>query len=429
MPALNLLHLVSEQTMQNLLPLLALKPAVVIQVRSKADRFHQAAERLKQAVRSMRKQPAYHDLKPEFFEVVVDEESPSVDRTRRKVGESLSLWPGAVVNLTGGTKLMSIGAYLAAEYQREPILYCDTERQQFVSLNQRCPLPPLPSVAEVAASLTVEAVMAAHGVTPGNLQHEAPSTEWLQFAQTTARLRSQSGASQEISHYVQAVRKQFHNEKGRFLHGGALKAALDAPLPGSALESVNAFLEAAVQAGVLRRAAGQHRLAPEPRAEMRMEDMQSSARRNFKLLEGTWFELTVFERLKDSSRFSDLRWQVQAADRSEDVGEIDLVGIDRRALAPTFVSCKVSSAHVKPLEHILSLRQQANARGGTFSRALLCLGTVLGEPQRVEFERFSGLANVTTLFSLSELDAWLAASPAPRRPRTFPRLRESPESA
>jgi hypothetical protein len=160
-----------------------------------------------------------------------------------------------------------------------------------------------------------------------------------------------------------------------------------------------------------------------------MEDMQSSARRNFKLLEGTWFELTVFERLKDSSRFSDLRWQVQAADRSEDVGEIDLVGIDRRALAPTFVSCKVSSAHVKPLEHILSLRQQANARGGTFSRALLCLGTVLGEPQRVEFERFSGLANVTTLFSLSELDAWLAASPAPRRPRTFPRLRGSPESA
>jgi len=88
---MTLLHLVSEQTMQNLLPLLALKPKTVVQVRSRDDRFHQAAENLKRAVVSLQKTPFYRDLAPEFFEVVIDEASPSTDRTRRKVGESLSL--------------------------------------------------------------------------------------------------------------------------------------------------------------------------------------------------------------------------------------------------------------------------------------------------------------------------------------------------
>ena len=36
--------------MQNLLPLLALRPRTVVQVRSREDRFHQAAENLKCAV-------------------------------------------------------------------------------------------------------------------------------------------------------------------------------------------------------------------------------------------------------------------------------------------------------------------------------------------------------------------------------------------
>ncbi len=88
--------------MQNLLPLLALKPRTVVQVRSRDDRFHQAAENLKSALSIIGRTPNYCDLSPEFFEVVIDEASPDLDRTRKKVGEALSLWPGAVVNLTGG---------------------------------------------------------------------------------------------------------------------------------------------------------------------------------------------------------------------------------------------------------------------------------------------------------------------------------------
>src|SRR5206468_1063131 len=119
------------QTMQNLLPLLALRPGTVVQVRSRDERFAQAAENLKKAVAAISKTPPFRELAPEFFDVVIDENSPSADRARSKVGEALSRWPGAVVNLTGGTKLMSIGAYLAADYQCEPILYCDTKERRF----------------------------------------------------------------------------------------------------------------------------------------------------------------------------------------------------------------------------------------------------------------------------------------------------------
>ena len=60
----NLLQLVSEQTMQNLLPLLALKPKTVIQVRSADERFKRAAENFKVAVASLRKTEAYPDWSP-----------------------------------------------------------------------------------------------------------------------------------------------------------------------------------------------------------------------------------------------------------------------------------------------------------------------------------------------------------------------------
>ncbi len=40
----------------------------------------------------MRKQKTFSELDPEFFEIVIDEDSPTVEATRRRVGETLALW-------------------------------------------------------------------------------------------------------------------------------------------------------------------------------------------------------------------------------------------------------------------------------------------------------------------------------------------------
>lgn len=87
---MNLVHLVSEQTLQNLIPLLALRPSTVIQIRSSDVRFGSAAENLKRAVASLAETQTYAGYSPEFIEQIIDEPMPSIDATRRKVAEALS---------------------------------------------------------------------------------------------------------------------------------------------------------------------------------------------------------------------------------------------------------------------------------------------------------------------------------------------------
>lgn len=58
---LALIQLISEETMHNLFPLLALRPKTVVQVRSRDDRFHQAAENLILAVGTARSRSKHLD--------------------------------------------------------------------------------------------------------------------------------------------------------------------------------------------------------------------------------------------------------------------------------------------------------------------------------------------------------------------------------
>jgi hypothetical protein len=366
-----LLHLVSEQTMQNLLPLLALKPKAVIQVRSSENRFHQAAENLKRSVASLRMTPAYRDLDPEFFEVVIEEASPSADRARRKVGESLSLWPSAIVNLTGGTKPMAIGAYLAADYQREPVLYCDTQGRQFLSLNERCPLPRLPAFDEIAATLTVESVLAAHGISPDMLRSVKPTEQQLAFARGMRALSQLDPAA--VGRFAHRVREQLHPGGGQ-VPKSAINRVLSAGLPGPDNDTEHAYLKRATEAGLLLEREGRwfyclagNTLRPEARVR--------AALAANKALLGGWFELYVYDIMQSSGRFGDLRTEVQSRDRSQQaIGETDIMGIDRHQLGLVFVSCKLSDEFLgKPLEHVFATRHRALEFGGTFAQTIFCV--------------------------------------------------------
>ncbi|MBI4623840.1 MAG: DUF1887 family protein, partial [Verrucomicrobia bacterium] len=254
---LNLVQLVSEQTLQNLLPLLALRPACVIQIRSADVRFAKAAQSLQQAVAVLGETTPYRDFRPEFFERVIGETSPSVDATRRKVGEALSLWPGAVVNLTGGTKLMSIGAWLSADYQYEPVLYCDTQERRFVIEGKGRP-PSLASFEEVAASLTVESVLAAAGLDPAQIRFELTPAAQHAFAAAAGR-----AAAGWTSWIAREAARFFDPATGKVLSKARMRQELNQPL-GAAPESLGPAVGAAVEAGALHASSGSLFLAPNP---------------------------------------------------------------------------------------------------------------------------------------------------------------------
>lgn len=81
---------------------------------------------------------------------------------------------------------MSIGAWLSAEYQHEPGLYCDAQARRFVFAGKAHP-PAHRPFDEVAASLTVEAVLAAAGLNPAQFRFEQTPVTHHAFADLAGR--------------------------------------------------------------------------------------------------------------------------------------------------------------------------------------------------------------------------------------------------
>jgi hypothetical protein len=381
-----LLHLVSEQTMQNLLPILALKPNIIVQVRSRSEKYHQAAEKLKNAVHAMSKTLLYRDLNPEFFDWKIDEDSPSVERSKSKVGEALSLWPGAIVNITGGTKQMSVGAYLAADYQRELMLYCDTAERRFVPAG-KYPLPKLPSFQTVAASLTVEAVMAAHGTPPANWKFDRATDALRAVGRTgyAARLTDPSGCRA----FGETVREHFRLGGNRIPNSPSkLKDLVNKPLPAAA-PALNDFLDALVAASMLCREGSNGYKPAVPPEKSKVEQLAN-------LLDGSWLELYVLDLLlARTDRWSDPHWSVEPRQPSEAAfGETDVVCVNVDSAALQIISCKSSLR--QPLETLEALAQRRRDMGGTFAKATLAVLHV-ADNERQKLTNWARLLNVELL--------------------------------
>ena len=215
---LTLVQLISEQTMQNLLPLMALRPARVINICSRGERFHAAARHIESAARET-------GLSAQFQNHELSSDVPDVEPVCHALKQTLSVFPDAIVNITGGTKPMCIGAYLAAREFNVPVLYCDTDRQQFISLGQHA-LPPGPSFAEAARKLTLRVVLAAHGKAPDAWRFDQAGQAQLQFGRAAWRLRRECWEAFEQSKFQTRIRQFFRSENQRIPSGKAKLTAL-----------------------------------------------------------------------------------------------------------------------------------------------------------------------------------------------------------
>ena len=196
-----LFHLVSDQTMQNILPILALKPARIVQVISDASnpRFTAPAERIRHTLAlAAQKIPAFRWQLDWLPYVDLRSSAPTISVARDAVTASLKEHPSAVVNYTGGTKNMSIGAWLAASAVGAPTLYCDTPRS-FADCGTSALDVPV-SLAEVAMKLTVPVLLAAQGLKQGEeWNRRGISPQEQQLGEVSYRLTQEHG--QEFRQY------------------------------------------------------------------------------------------------------------------------------------------------------------------------------------------------------------------------------------
>jgi len=379
MPNIALIQLISEQTMQNLLPILALKPGKAIHLVTE-----KTASRAEHIIR------AYHQSRLYFpSEEVPLSPMPSVQETHCSVVNCIELARSEgfspVVNFTGGTKLMSIGAYQAALEHQVVSFYIDTDNQIFLDGHTG---PELSSVLGAdysfepfSRSLTVNSIAVANGrqgVTGG-----LPWKKYLPLAKYLLDHPKEEQAAWESMHGQDGLCPNGREPKNMRGWGDLISKKIEIP------ETIGLM---ACEYGILCKKGGAFFLTkpvegPVPdfekafdsmEAQTRMRDHQTSkaikqsAQFALAFLSGAWWEVIVADFADRCGQFRDLRWSVNIGERFGGFDkEEDIVGVDGVQVA--FFSCKRGGLKSRLVPLLDELDNRAKTIGGRFSRRFLAV--------------------------------------------------------
>jgi hypothetical protein len=371
-PNLTLIQLISEQTMPNLLPILRLKPAKLIHLVTP-----------KTANRSANLMAAAHaaGIDPKI-EVIQMSAMPGIPETFNAVSECLteigraSLSP--VVNFTGGTKLMSIGAYAAALQQKAPSLYVDTQDSCFVDGNTSVRMSEFLdgdwSFTPIRTQLQIHIVAIANGI-----QRVTGGKPWRPMLPLATHLFVNQAEEQ-------AGHEALHGPSGLLAHGREPRTPRDwMSLIDTPFKLPEPVATLAAKVGLVRpTGSGEVMLADESRKDLQflsVTKVNDFNARYFKaiapiqqaigFLTGGWWEVIVAHAMSESGLVRDLRWSVQVGDRYGADVEEDIVALDGVELV--HVSCKRGGAKARLLPQLEEIRARASTLGGTFNRRFLAV--------------------------------------------------------
>ena len=397
---MHLIQLAGGQAWPNLLPILALRPSSVTFLTS-SDPHHEYRD----SIDSIHK--ACLALGVRFAPTIVSTPSkyPTTDECRQ---ELLKLNPDCI-NLTGGSKPMSIAAYDLAHQAHIPAFYIDTRRKDTPVEAVNHPGLDIKdqinaAFPQIIASITVPAALRAHGF-PVPIHFKSPPENWSAFASRAAEIRLDPAADKEIAHAVGQLRHQLMGSANEMPKKGKLRTVLQIPISAPVGTAWQHYLSAACETGLLTSTetpSATHQeffLVCEDPITMQADALRSLADENFKLLEGIWFELALLAQLKLKSSFSDISWSVEA-DHLQDShassrGETDLVAFNTHALTLHFISCKTTGPHGGALDHIQGLRRRATKEGGKFSKAELWIFRPKSDGHRRDLENHCKAQDVT----------------------------------
>lgn len=393
---MNLLQIAGGQIWPNFLPILGYRPEHVVFLTS-ADPQHGYRDAIAQMMSAI---PS-NGGKTSYTVLAI----ASIQPTFAECLEALQKWDGRsidLINLTGGTKAMSAAAYVYAKERQIPSFHLDTRRshQPFDDFGSGPHAVPFPDLVPISEGLNVKLALQALGFSvPSSFKH--PQESHLAFARHAAAIRSDEAAGREIADAIAKLRECLTDpQNGKFLRKGKLREALRQPIPATRGSAWHRYLNAAADQGILERLdpPEEFLLVTMDPVTASTEELSSLAEANFKLLEGIWFELAVYDYLRSKSSFSDICWSVEA-DKTTDPtasskGETDLVAFNHKTLNLHFISCKTTGPHATPLDHIQGLRRRATKEGGEFSKAELWIFRPRTPQQRADLHNHCKEQNV-----------------------------------
>jgi hypothetical protein len=347
---ITLIQLVSAQAMQNLLAALALRPARIVhlctqemEARNEAlsRAYHVAGINSELQVEHLSRMPEMPEIHQAVYRIIGEAAQP------------------CVVNFTGGTKLMAIGAYAAALQAKCSSLYVDTLEGKF--LDGKTGQGILPyfkdgdlSLSQVTRQLRVDMIAVANGrqrVTGGQQWEELlPVADLL--------LRNEELEEQCHAFAVKVMKTMPRRYKERQLWDEAVRERQFSP--------PQALQEALQEARLFERAGNGMKLS--------RNRLLDSAEKVFSFLQGSWWEVSVAEYLKRTGRYRDLRWSVDvgASDGQSNTNmEEDILGVHGVNLL--YVSCKRGGSGAKLARLLEEVAASAERIGGSHSMKLLAV--------------------------------------------------------
>jgi len=367
-----LIQLISEQPMPNLLPLLALRPARVVHLCTPRTALRSA-----QIAEGARHAGVTFDL-----ESVQLTPMPDIQETggavRTAVAELRAAGLNPILNFTGGTKLMSIGAFACALREKVASLYVDTDDGLFLDGHTgpdlRVYFGDDLTFTPVARRLAVNAVVVAHGrerVTGGR--------DWRPFTAAARHLLTHSSEEQ-------AMQGAIYGEAGLLPAAkeprtpAAWLSLLDRPLalPGSVAGLVRT-------SGLLDFSTDTPRLPQSTRAELealsreRVSDFRARYFAAVRPLQqavaffgGSWWEVCVAEAAARSGFLRDVRWSPDVGERAGFSAEEDVLALDGVRLV--VISCKRGGpGRQRLVAHLAELTGHTEQIGGRFVRRFLAV--------------------------------------------------------
>lgn len=356
----SLLQFASDDVLVNLLPVMALRPARILQVRladsGKGTRLDQAPALFRQALQALAQEQAFKGYQPKVVDVTMPGTSPDISETREFVATTLLGQPGMIINFSGGTKLMSMGAYLAALALGRASFGCDLQGQRFTN-GRTAALERLPDLASLTKGFSIRLLMAIQGRNLDEWRSETATDPLRAFGLKAFELRSQHWGV--LDNFNKALRANFYTQGDKVpQEEDAIRALVTRPLPAAVTSSEPArqFLAAAAAAGLVKVEGPNYRLHI-PQFQRRVVE------RAVQLVSSGWLELAVLDCMQRNPRYQTPLWNFEpASQQSSPHEDSDIVCIDSKDGTLKLICCKAVMTR-SPHDHLESLAGRVQRLG------------------------------------------------------------------
>ena len=387
-----LIQLVGEQAMPNLLAAIATRPDRIVHLWTPKTRH--SSECLRDACNA-----AGITARIRFVEL---SGTPGIEETRAAVSRVAAEESGCLVNFTGGTKPMSIGAYVAAAAKGLPSLYVDTDSGEFRDGATAGGFPDLfvsrdTSLTTAKAALDVHVIACANGV-----PFVDEGRDWRTLAPLADLLLRneflETACFREISPACEAIGRT----SNWFAKRDVILDWFGKPLPPFPAP----VLEVAERCGLVESRAGRKYWNPDLAADCRtiregmhpraITDALNKATDAFDFFHGKWWEVAVAAFLDGRGVYRDLRWSVQTSARDQNQIEEDVLGVEGAGLL--YVSCKHGDFRKSLARTVEEVDASARRLGGTFARKILAVCNPPGARQEQSLRRRCAQLGIELLF-------------------------------